>query len=148
MKEIPLGLRRPGPLSDRIKSARGQTPDDPTLEKRVDEVCALLQDLDPERYQWVLDKARFRRPWRPPHTGWMNVRDQLLHMIYGAGLLLPIVAFPGSAWGAGLMGLLAGGIREIEQYFNVDLRIEMFWDRVLDTSTFVLGTLLLYWLWT
>ncbi len=112
-------------------------------QKLLEEVVTLINECEERDYHWILNRAAYLRPWRPRRTGWLNVLDQLLHAAYGAVLLLPVLLFH-SLLGAALMGLLAGGIREIEQYFNQDLRIRMFWDRVLDTSAFVVGAVLIY----
>lgn len=117
-------------------------------EQKLNQVLQALQGTTPREYQAILNAAARKRPWRPRRTGWANVLDQLLHAAYGALLLLPVLLFH-SFLGAALLGLLAGGIREIEQYFNQDLKIRMVWDRVLDTGAFVLGavTIFLFFHW-
>lgn len=110
-------------------------------------VLEILKDCDPPEYHRILNAAARQRPWRPRREGLANVLDQALHAFYGALLLLPVVWF-GSYGGAALMGLLAGGIREVEQFFNQDLRIRMFWDRVLDTSSFAAGAMLLFYVFS
>jgi len=84
-----------------------------------------------------------KRPWRPKHTGWVNVFDQFLHMVYAVLILFPIVGWP-SYWTAITTGLTMGAIREWEQYKNWDLKILMFWDRLQDASFFAIGALLIY----
>ena len=119
------------------------TLDTPDSQQRLAAVLEILNDCDAPEYHKILNAAAQTRPWRPKRTGWTNVLDQLLHAVYGAMLLSPVL-FVGSYLGAGLMGFLAGGVREVEQYFNQDMRIKMFWDRVLDTSAFIVGALLLF----
>jgi len=113
------------------------------IDKSVQAVLKLLADYPPEEFHRILKQAARKRPWRPQRHGWANLLDQLLHAIYGAILLLPVLIFP-SYLGAALMGFLAGSIREMEQYFNQDLRIRMLGDRILDISSFIIGALLLY----
>jgi hypothetical protein len=134
----------PARLRARIQKAREIKIDrTPTVEEKLNAVLEIINDTDPPTYHWILNAAAYKRPWRPQRTGLTNVLDQFLHAAYGALLLLPVLLLD-SYLGAGLMGLLAGGIREIEQYFNQDLRIKMVWDRVLDTSAFVVGAVVLY----
>ncbi|HFE64731.1 hypothetical protein B1H10_05510 [candidate division KSB1 bacterium 4484_188] len=111
--------------------------------QKLNQVLEALQDTTPREYHAILNTAARKRPWRPRRTGWANVLDQALHASYGALLLLPVLLFH-SYLGAAIMGLLAGGIREVEQFFNQDLRIRMFWDRMLDTSAFVAGALVIF----
>ncbi len=108
-------------------------------------VIEILKDCEPPEYHRILNAAARKRPWRPRRKGLANLIDQGLHALYGALLLLPVILI-GSFSGAALMGLLAGGIREVEQFFNQDLRIRMFWDRVLDTSSFAAGAVILYYI--
>lgn len=134
----------PAGLRARVQKAREvKTENKPALDEKLNAVLQIIDDCDPPTYQWILSTAAYKRPWRPKRTGLTNVLDQILHAAYGALLLLPVLLFH-SYLGAGLMGLLAGGIREIEQYFNLDLKIKMVWDRVLDTSFFVIGALIVY----
>jgi hypothetical protein len=134
----PVGLRARVQKAREIKIERT-----PTVEAKLEAVLGIIDDCDPPTYHWILNAAAYKRPWRPTRKGLTNVLDQFLHAAYGALLLLPVLLFD-SYLGAGLMGLLTGGIREIEQYFHQDLRIKMFWDRVVDTLAFVVGTLVLF----
>ncbi len=112
---------------------------------KLAELMELLKDLDPPEFQKVLNMAARQRPWRPTRKGWANILDQCLHAVYGALLLSPVLLL--HTWiGAAIMGLLAGGIREVEQYFNQDLKIKMIWDRVLDVSAFVAGAILIFYI--
>lgn len=134
----------PSRLRARVQKAREiKIERTPTVEDKLKAVLEILDDTDPPTYHWILNAAAYKRPWRPTRTGLANVLDQFLHAAYGALLLLPVLLFD-SYLGAGLMGLLAGGIREVEQYFNQDFKIKMVWDRLMDTSSFVVGALLLY----
>ncbi len=110
---------------------------------KLQQVMSVLQNCSNREYHAILKAAAYERPWRPRREGWTNVFDQFLHAAYGAILVLPILLLD-SYLGAAIMGLLAGGIREIEQYFNQDLRIRMFWDRVIDTSAFVIGAIIIF----
>lgn len=112
-------------------------------EKLADEVFNVIKELDPEDYHAVLKTVGFMRPWRPKHVGWVNVRDQFLHIVYAVIIFLPLVAWP-SYWTAGISGFLLGGIREWEQYKNWDFKILMFWDRLQDALFFAVGALVLY----
>lgn len=114
-----------------------------TLDKKIDEVYNVIKDLSPRDYQYVLNKAARIRPWRPKRKGWANLLDQMLHAGYGAILVLPVLLIK-CFWGAALVGLLAGAIREIEQFYNQDLKIRMIFDRIVDISSFVFGASLLY----
>ncbi len=114
-----------------------------SIDKSVESVLELLANHSPEEFHQILNKAARKRPWRPRRKGWANLLDQLLHGVYGAILLLPVLIFH-SYPGAALMGFLAGSIRETEQYFNQDLRIRMLGDRILDISSFVIGALAIY----
>jgi len=134
----PVGLRARVQKAREIKITRT-----PAVDEKLNRVLEIINSTDPPTYHWILNAAAIKRPWRPMRTGLANVLDQFLHAVYGALLLLPVLLLD-SYLGAGLMGLLAGGIREAEQYFNQDLRIKMVWDRVLDISAFVVGTLVLY----
>jgi hypothetical protein len=69
--------------------------------------------------------------------------DQLLHAAYGLILILPILLF-NSYWGAASVGFLAGSIREVEQFYNQDLKIRMIGDRILDISFFIIGSVTIY----
>ena len=114
-----------------------------TRNENVDKVLELLKDIEDPEFHKILKAAARRRPWRPKRKGWANVLDQLLHALYGAILLLPIL-LSFSYWGAAIMGFLAGTIREIEQYFNQDLKIRMIWDRIQDISSFIVGAVVLF----
>lgn len=105
-------------------------------------VEAQLVDASPAEYHWVLNKAAMNRPWRPMPVGWANVADQLLHAAYAIALIAPLLFLP-DYFGEALTGLVAGTIRETEQYFKIDLHIKMPLDRALDISSFVIGALLL-----
>ena len=134
----------PANLRSRLKQAREiRIQRTQELERKLAAVLGIIEHCDAPGYHWILHAAAQKRPWRPQRAGWVNVLDQLLHAAYGALLLLPVLLLD-SYWGAGLMGLLAGGIREVEQYFNQDLKIRMTWDRVVDASAFVVGALVLY----
>ena len=134
----------PAKLRARVQKAREiKIERTSAVDEKLNAVLDVINDTDPPTYHWILNAAAYKRPWRPIRTGLTNVLDQFLHAVYGALLLVPVLLFD-SYLGAGLMGLLAGGIREIEQYFNQDLRIKMVWDRVVDASAFVVGTLVLY----
>ena len=110
---------------------------------KLEEIRDILLDTTPEEYHRILRAAAQARPWRPRRKGWANVLDQFLHAGYSALLLLPVLWLH-SYLGAALFGLLAGGIREVEQYFNQDLRIRMLGDRLLDTSAFIVGAILIF----
>ena len=111
--------------------------------KLSDTVTDLLDELDPSQYHAVLETVALRHPWRPKHAGWKNVLDQLLHAAYAFLVLAPVVVWP-SYWSAAVTGFLLGAIREAEQFGKVDLKILMFWDRLLDVSAFVVGAVVLY----
>lgn len=110
---------------------------------KLEKIKELLDDTLPEEYHRILSAAAWARPWRPRRKGWANVLDQFLHAAYAAILLLPVLWLQ-SYLGAVLFGLLAGGIREVEQYFNQDLRIRMLGDRLMDTAAFVVGAVAIY----
>ena len=114
-----------------------------TRNENVEKVLEILKDIEDPEFHKVLNAAARRRPWRPKRKGWKNVLDQLLHALYGALLLLPIL-LSFSYWGAAIMGLLAGTIREIEQYYNQDLKIRMIWDRIQDIISFGAGAVVLF----
>jgi hypothetical protein len=106
-------------------------------------VSAVMQHLTAEDYHAVLREVAYMRPWRPRRTGLAAVLDQLLHAAYATVILLPVVVWP-SAAAAGFCGFVLGALREVEQYFKVDLRILMFWDRAVDVSAFTVAALLVY----
>ena len=108
------------------------------LDQVTDEVEDLLADLEPAEYHAVLKDLAYRRPWRPAHTGWHNVKDQALHILYSAAVFLPIIFWP-TIWGAALSGFLLGALREWEQYTGQDLRIPMLLDRLMDATFFAVG---------
>lgn len=116
---------------------------DSKKESLADEVEETLRALSPEDYHHVLKIVALRQPWRPKHTGWVNVLDQVLHAIYAIIVFLPVMVWP-SYWAAALSGFLLGAIREWEQYKNWDLFILMFWDRLQDATFFAIGATLLY----
>lgn len=109
----------------------------------TDRVVAVLDHTEPALYHKVLRSAAMRRRWRPKHSGWQNVSDQILHVIYAGAIFLPVLAWPSYATAAA-SGFLMGVLRELGQFRGQDLRILMFWDRVLDVSTFTLGALLVF----
>lgn len=113
------------------------------LDQVTDEVEDLLADLEPAEYHAVLKDLAYRRPWRPAHTGWHNVKDQALHMLYAAAVFLPIIFWP-TIWGAALSGFLLGALREWEQYTGQDLRIPMLLDRLMDAAFFSIGAALVF----
>jgi len=113
------------------------------LDQVTDEVEDLLADLELAEYHAVLKDLAYRRPWRPAHTGWHNVKDQALHMLYAAAVFLPIIFWP-TIWGAALSGFLLGALREWEQYTGQDLRIPMLLDRLMDAAFFAVGAALLF----
>ncbi len=117
---------------------------DPKLAKKLaDQVAVVLSDATPEVYQEVLKIVALRRPYRPRHTGMQNIIDQILHASYATVVFLPVLFWP-SYWTAALGGFLLGGIREVEQYKNVDLMILMLKDRLEDAFFFALGAVLIY----
>ncbi len=109
----------------------------------VDRVSEVLNETTPAVYQEVLHLAALRRRYRPPHVGLQNVLDQLLHAGYAALIFLPLLLWP-SYWAAALGGFLLGGIREVEQYKNVDLMLLMLRDRLQDALFFALGAVVAY----
>jgi len=114
-----------------------------TPEQIGDDVYALMAEMEPSEYHAVLEELAYRRPWRPAHTGWHNVKDQALHMVYSAVVFLPLVVWP-TVWTAALSGFLLGAIREWEQYTGQDLHIPMLPDRLMDASTFAIGAGLVF----
>jgi hypothetical protein len=112
-------------------------------EKLADEVFNLLSDITPDTYQEVLHIAALRRRYRPRHVGLQNIIDQILHTAYSAAVFFPVLFWP-SYWTAALGGFLLGGIREVEQYKNVDLMLLMLKDRLLDAIFFAIGAVLVY----
>ena len=112
-------------------------------ERLADNVVIVLRDTTPETYHQVLHIVAMRRRFRPPHIGLQNVIDQVLHTTYAAIVFLPVLFWP-SYWTAALGGFLLGGIREVEQYKNVDLMILMLVDRIQDAFFFALGAVLVY----
>ena len=112
-------------------------------EMLADQVERVLNDTTPAVYQDVLHIAALRRRFRPKHVGWQNVLDQVLHTSYAVIIFLPVLFWP-SYWAAALGGFLLGGIREVEQYKNVDLMILMLRDRLQDALFFALGAVLVY----
>jgi len=125
------------------ETPEGERPHDLTAADLIDRVTEVLSPAEPAVYHRVLRGVAMRRPWRPEHRGWRNVKDQILHVVYAAGIFLPVLAWPGYGTAA-LSGFLLGGLREWEQYRGQDLRILMFWDRLLDVATFTLGALLVF----
>lgn len=115
------------------------------LEKLADEVEAILTPLAPADYHAVLTMVGYRRPWRPKHTGWTNVLDQVLHTVYAIIIFFPLVIWP-SYWTAALSGLFLGAIREWEQWKNWDFKILMLGDRIQDASFFGVGGVIIYYL--
>jgi hypothetical protein len=112
-------------------------------EKLADEVVNVLSDTTPAVYQEVLHLAALRRRYRPRRVGLQNILDQLLHAAYAASVFLPVLFWP-SHCTAALGGFLLGGIREVEQYKNVDLMILMIKDRLQDAFFFAIGAVLIY----
>jgi len=115
----------------------------PDLEKVADRVEKQLKKLPDPEYHKVLNILAYRHPWRPKHSGWINVLDQVLHMVHSAAVLLPVFLWP-SFFTAGLSGFLLGVIREWEQWKEVDLKILIFWDRLQDVLFFTLAGILIY----
>lgn len=113
------------------------------LQKLADEVEQLVGNLDDPSYHTVLNILAWRRPWRPRHSGWINILDQILHFAYAVIVFLPALIWP-SWYMAGLGGLLLGTIREWEQWKEVDLKVLMIWDRVQDILFFGLGAVAIY----
>ncbi len=113
------------------------------LEEIANRVERLLKDLDEPRYHTVLRILAWRRPWRPKHVGWANVKDQILHLVYALAVFSPAIFCP-SYFTAGLGGFFLGVVREWEQWRELDLKILMIWDRLLDVAFFVLGALMIY----
>ncbi len=124
-------------------AAAGRIADREPKEALADKVSRVIGELAPEEYHEILEIVAMRRPWRPKHTGWVNVLDQTLHAVYAMVVFLPLVAWP-SYWTAAVSGFILGGLREVEQFRNWDLRIPMLWDRLQDAVFFALGALLLY----
>ena len=114
-----------------------------TLDQVTDDVEALIAELEPAEYHAVLKDLAYRRPWRPAHTGWRNVKDQALHILYAAAVFLPIFFWP-TIWVAALSGFLLGALREWEQYTGQDLRIPMLLDRLMDAAFFSVGAALVF----
>jgi len=115
------------------------------LAEKVIKIQTRLSELvnSDQEYHSVLRKVALNKPWRPRPNLIQNIRDQFLHMLYGALLIIPLMLM--TSWkGAFLTGLIVGTIREIEQYFNQDLRIKMYLDRVIDILFFALGSALIY----
>ncbi len=112
-------------------------------EQLTDDVVGVLKDTTPDVYQEVLHLAALRRRYRPRHVGLQNILDQLLHTAYAAAVFFPALFWP-SYWTAALGGFLLGGIREVEQYKNVDLMILMIKDRLQDAFFFAIGAALIY----
>ena len=112
-------------------------------EKLADEVANVLRDTTPDVYQEVLHLAALRRRYRPAHVGLQNILDQILHTVYAAVVFLPVLFWP-SHWAAAMGGFLLGGIREVEQYKNVDLMLLMLKDRLQDAVFFAIGAVLVY----
>lgn len=113
------------------------------LDQVTDDVEALMAKLEPAEYHAVLRDLAYRRPWRPAHTGWHNVKDQALHVLYAATIFLPIVLWP-TIWTAALSGFMLGALREWEQYMGQDLRIPMLLDRLMDATFFSIGSVLVF----
>jgi hypothetical protein len=127
-----LGQAVPPPVADATRR-----------EEVARQVFLIINDLPPEQYHAVLRQLAYMRRWRPRRTGPAAVLDQLLHAAYATVVLLPVLAWP-SAGSAIVCGLVIGVLREIEQYFGVDLRILMPWDRAADVSAFAIAALLVY----
>ena len=109
----------------------------------ADQVFQIIGTLTPQEFHEILEIVAMRRPWRPKHTGWVNVLDQTLHAVYAVVVFLPVLVWP-SYWTAGISGFILGGLREFEQFRNWDLRIPMILDRVQDAFFFAVGALILY----
>lgn len=119
-----------------------------TTEERealADQVEAVLNDVAIEDYHAVLTMVGFRRPWKDSNTGWANVLDQLLHVVYAMVVFLPVVAWP-TYWGAALSGFILAVIREWEQWRNWDFKLLLLGNRLLDVASFILGAVLLFFL--
>lgn len=116
-----------------------------TATELADRVNEILSHVEPAVYHEVLRRVALRRPWRPEHRGWRNVKDQVLHVIYAVAIFLPVLAWP-SYGTAAASGAILGGLREWEQFRGQDLGILMFRDRLLDVATFVLGAVLVFYL--
>jgi hypothetical protein len=112
-------------------------------EKLTDEVVNVLKDTTPDDYHEVLHLAALRRRYRRMHVGLQNIFDQILHAAYAVAVFFPVLFWP-SYWTAALGGFLLGGIREVEQYKNVDLMILMIKDRLQDAFFFAVGAALIY----
>ena len=125
-----------------IAAARGVAEPGPR-ESLVEQVFQIIGSLEPQQYHEILELVAMRRPWRPKHTGWVNVLDQTLHAAYAVVVFLPVLAWP-SYWTAAISGFVLGGIREFEQFRNWDLRIPMILDRLQDAIFFAVGAVILY----
>lgn len=113
------------------------------LEEIADTVEEVVGHLDQPQYHTVLHILAQRRPWRPRHTGWVNVIDQILHFGYAVIVFLPLMIWP-SWYTAAAGGLLLGAIREWEQWKELDLKIPMIPDRLQDVLFFGIGAVALY----
>jgi hypothetical protein len=113
------------------------------LEQLTDEIEAMMAGLEPAEYHAVLKDLAYRHPWRPAHTGWQNVQDQALHILYAAVVFLPI-SFWYTVWGAAISGFILGALREWEQYMGQDLHIPMLLDRLMDAAFFAVGAALIF----
>jgi len=113
------------------------------LEEIADTVEELVGQLEGPQYHTVLRILALRHPWRPRHTGWVYVLDQILHFAYAVIVFLPLIIWP-SWYTAGLGGLLLGTIREWEQWKELDLKIPMIPDRLQDILFFGVGAVVLY----
>jgi hypothetical protein len=113
------------------------------LKKLADQIEELVGKLDDPSYHTVLRILAWRRPWRPRRVGWINVFDQILHFFYAWTVFLPAWFCP-SWYMAGLGGFLLGAIREWEQWKELDLKIPMIWDRLLDALFFSLGAIAIF----
>jgi hypothetical protein len=113
------------------------------LEEYADRVEEIIAPLSPEHYHKVLEILAFRRPWRPKRTGWINVLDQTLHVLYAMIIFMPLLAMP-SYETAASSGFLLGIIREWEQWKNLDFRLLMFWARLQDAIFFAFGATIIY----
>jgi hypothetical protein len=109
-----------------------------TAQEAADSVFLLLADLEESIYHRALALLAWRKRWRPKHVGWADVRDQALHLLYAALVLVPYVIHA-SWWTAGISGFVLGTIREVWQFYNWDLRIVMLGDRIKDAFFFAVG---------
>ncbi len=107
-------------------------------EEAADAVFPMLAELEEPVYHRTLALLAFRKRWRPMRVGLADLLDQLLHLVYAAVVLGPYVIHP-SWWTAAIGGFLLGAIREVWQFYNLDLRILMFGERLKDATFFAAG---------